>query len=110
MSSAAQAVVSYSKERPISLVSNQFQLKVGSLAVVYQYAFSVTPMAFWDADLVQKVLRSQRRSMEKAIGSFTCSGQIMYTLQELTENVVFRVNYRGQQLSICIDADSGTQV
>lgn len=70
----------------------------------------VEPMAFWDAHLVQAVVRTKRREMETALGPFVCSGQSIYTLTEIDDSIRFDTNYQKTDYAIHVDKTSMTKV
>ncbi len=57
----------------------------------------------WDAGLVQKIIRFKRSALEKALGLYVCSGQQIYVLAELDEDVMFDVALAGAKYQILID-------
>lgn len=94
----------------MNLISNQYILKLGPSAQVYQYAIEVHPMAIQDTARVQQIIRYKRTAMERALGPFVCSGNNIYSLTELTESLKFPVTFKGESLSIFIDVDTGRNV
>ena len=43
----------------------------------------------WDANLVHQILKVRRKELEMALGPHVCSGQQIYTLTELEEDLCF---------------------
>ncbi len=60
-------------------------------------------MEMWDAGLVQKIIRFKRSALEKALGLYVSSGQQIYVLAELDEDVMFDVSLGGAKYQILID-------
>jgi len=48
-------------------------------------------MHVWDTNLVHRVMKLKRTSLERALGPHVCSGKSIYTLQEIDEDLVFKV-------------------
>lgn len=48
-------------------------------------------MEMWDANLVQQLIKYKRKTLDKAFGLHVVSGQQIYMLQELEEDVTFAV-------------------
>jgi tRNA A37 threonylcarbamoyladenosine synthetase subunit TsaC/SUA5/YrdC len=48
-------------------------------------------MELWDPNLVQQIIRFKRSALDKALGLYVVSGEQIYMLQQLEENVMFQV-------------------
>ena len=70
-------------------MSNQYRLTLGQNACVYQYALEIKPDEFWEAHKVHEIIRTKKAALEKAIGVFSVSGKMIYTLTELEETLIF---------------------
>lgn len=70
------------------------------------YRIEIEPMPIFDANLYHQVLRFKRSFLERTFGVYVCSGQNIYLLNELEESISFPVAYKGQQLTVNIDADT----
>jgi hypothetical protein len=44
--------------------------------------------------------------METALGPFVCSGQSIYTLNQLQDTVIFETEYKGEKHKIIVDTKS----
>lgn len=73
------------------MLSNQYKLKLGGKVSVFQYKLEVQGMEMWDANLVQQLIKYKRKTLDKAFGLHVVSGQQIYMLQELEEDVTFAV-------------------
>lgn len=90
----------------VSLVSNQFRVKIGGTVNVYQYALEIIGMEIFDVDLIQKICRHKRRALDTALGLYLVSGKCIYVLHELQEDVKFEVSYLGEKYTIVIEQSS----
>lgn len=68
-----QLIVGFSKQatksmNTVNVQSNQFKLKLGSKAVVYQYKLEIIGMKIWDASLVHRILKSKKTAIDTALG------------------------------------------
>lgn len=70
---------------------------------VYQYALEIIGMEIFDTDLIQKVVRYKRSALDKALGLYVVSGQSIYMLHELEEDVKFDVSFLGNKYTIMIE-------
>lgn len=94
----------------VSVVSNQYKLKLGGSVQVYQYALAIHGMEMWDSNLVQKIVRFKRSALEKALGYYAISGACIYLLNELDEDVKFDVSMQGSKYAILIDKQTQSLV
>ena len=90
----------------VNLVSNQYLLKIGAQVKVFMYVLDISPMHVWDANLVHRVMKLKRTALERALGPHVCSGKSIYTLQEIEEDLVFKVKVQGEEYTIAINVDS----
>ena len=94
----------------VNLVSNQYLLKIGAAVKVYMYVLEISPMHVWDPNLVHRVMKLKRTGLERALGPHVCSGKSIYTLQEIEEDLVFKVKVQGEEFTIMINKKSCTVV
>jgi hypothetical protein len=59
-------------------------------------------MSIWDANLVQKIVNLKRKTLEKALGLYVLSGEQIYLLSELEEDVKFAVQMQSNKFTILI--------
>lgn len=90
----------------VNLVSNQYLLKIGAQVKVFMYVLDILPMHVWDPNLVHRVMKLKRTALERALGPHVCSGKSIYTLQEIEEDLVFKVKVQGEEYTIAINVDS----
>ena len=76
----------------------------------YQYALKIVGMKMWDANLVQRIIKFKRKSLEKALGFNVTSGESIYVLQELEEDVRFEVQLQGEKYAIYIEKETQRNV
>lgn len=60
-------------------------------------------MEMFDANLIQQVVRFKRTAMEKALGLNVVSGQQIYLINEIEEDVRFDASLRGGKYTILIN-------
>lgn len=77
---------------------------------MYQYALEIKPDEFWEAHRVHEIIRTKKSALEKAIGVFSVSGKMIYTLTELEETLIFKTTYRGASATIKIDIETGSNI
>jgi hypothetical protein len=87
-------------------MSNQYLLKIGSQVQVFQYALDISPMHVWDSNLVHKVMRLKRTALERALGPHVCSGKSVYTLNEIDQDLSFKVKVQSEEYTIAINQES----
>lgn len=75
---------------------------------MHQYRIEVVGLQFYDAAQIQKILRSKRKAMDTALGLNVCSGEIIYLLSELEEDVKFNAMLNGNQYTIVIREETHT--
>lgn len=90
----------------VNLVSNQYKLNIGGQVKVYMYVLNISPMHVWDPNLVHRVMKLKRTALERALGPHVCSGKSIYTLQEIEEDLVFKVKVQGEEYTIAVNVDS----
>lgn len=73
----------------VSLVSNQYRLKIGQNVAVYQYTIEIKPDELWEADRVHQIIKTKRSALEKSLGAFVVSGKTIYVLAEIDETLEF---------------------
>lgn len=73
----------------VDVVSNQYLLKINGKVQVFQYRLEIVGMEMWDANLVQRIVKFKGKALEKALGLYVVSGQSIYVLSELDEDVSF---------------------
>ena len=98
------------KSRDVSLMSNQYKLKLSQNSVVYQYALSITPNEYLEASRVHEIIRKNRTNLERALGYYVPSGMTIYTLTELDESLSFATPVRGVHYHVSIDKSTETLV
>jgi hypothetical protein len=101
--SYSKAVVPANNGQLVTVMSNQYKLKLGGSVQVYQYKLEIVGMEMWDSALVQKITRFKRSALEKALGLYVCSGAAIYVLSELEEDVIFDVALGGAKYKILIE-------
>ena len=87
----------------VNLVTNQYKLKLNGDLQIYQYALEIIGMEIFDADLIQKIVHHKRRALDNALGLYVVSGQSIYMISELEEDVKFDVAYLGEKYTIVIE-------
>jgi len=94
----------------VSIVSNQYSIKLGGRMVVYQYKLDVRELDIWDANLVQQIVRQKRRALDRILGQYVTSGAQLYTITELDESIEMAVPLNGTKYSLVIDKGSQATV
>jgi len=67
-------------------------------------------MEVWDASLVHTIIRACRRPIDLALGLNVCSGQQVYTVTELNEDISFYVTHNSKKYTIFIRKDTQSEV
>ncbi len=67
-------------------------------------------MTVWDANLLHKILITKRKAMETALGLNVCSGNQIYLLRELDEDVSFTTKLQDQRYTIHIQQGTRSEV
>jgi hypothetical protein len=67
-------------------------------------------MEMFDASLIQQIVRFKRTTIEKALGLNVVSGESIYVLTELEEDVKFEAGFRGGKYTILIDKSTQSTV
>lgn len=52
----------------MNIQSNQYKLRLGSKALVYQYKLEIIGMKIWDANLVHRIVKSKQAAIDTALG------------------------------------------
>ncbi len=73
---------------------------------MYQYKLEILGMEAWDASLVHSILKNRRREMDLALGLNVCSGQQIYTLHELEEDLSFARCHQGVKYTVLVRKDT----
>lgn len=73
---------------------------------VYQYALKINGLAVWDAAQVQRIIKFKNKALNKALGLYVTSGESIYTVTELDEDVRFDVALSGEKFVIYIDKET----
>ncbi len=60
-------------------------------------------MDMFDASFVQQVVKFKRSAIEKSLGLNVVSGQSIYLLEEIEEDVKFDASFRSGKYTILID-------
>ena len=77
---------------------------------MFQYVVRITPDEFCEADKARAIFRTKARAIEAAIGTNFFSGNNIYTLNEIAEDVSFDTNFRGTACQISIEVEDGNQI
>jgi len=80
----------------IQVASNLYKLWLQGDLIVHQYSLEVTPEDFWEADQVQRILRTKWTQIETTIGPFLPAGRTVLLQQQLSESVEFKIVFRGE--------------
>lgn len=107
---ASNAVVPAKGGRQVSIVSNQYSIKLGGRMVVYQYKIEVRELDIWDANLVQQIVKQKRRALDRILGQYVTSGAQLYTITELDESIEMAVPLNGTKYSLVIDKSTQATV
>ena len=70
---------------------------------VYQYALRIIPDEIFDASRVHDILRTKHRFIYKIMGTYAPSGQMIFTMQPIEEDVNVETVYQGQPCTIIIE-------
>lgn len=84
-------------------MSNQYRLKLGGVVQVFQYKLEILGMEMFDPNFIQQVIRFKRSTIEKSLGLNVVSGEQIYLLEEIAEDVKFEASFRGGKYTILID-------
>jgi len=95
----------------VSLVTNQFVLKLGKDASIYQYPIEIVPMAIQDSDLATRIVRTKRKAITTALGPFVHSGNSIYVLSAIEDDeensrTVFDTKFKNEKYNIIINTDT----
>jgi len=64
----------------------------------------------WEAHRVHEIIKTKKTALEKALGFYVVSGKMIYTLNELDESLIFKTTFKGDQATITVDKDTGSQI
>ena len=78
--------------------------------MVHQYSLEITPDEFWEADKVNRVLRTKQRQIESTIGAFVPAGKCILTLAAISESIDWNFNFRGDQVNLKIPMETGKAI
>lgn len=94
----------------VPLVSNHFRVSVSEQMVAYQYALSVTPNEIFESAIVHDIMITKNRRLFKLLGSFVPSGQMIFTLEPIAEDVVVETSFKNRACVIQIEKNTETVV
>lgn len=92
------------------MTSNLYKLSLADNLMVHQYSLEVSPDEFWEADKVLRVLRTKWRQIETSIGPFVPAGKTVLTLNEISESIDWRINFRGDDVRVKITKETGRAI
>ena len=75
---------------------------------VYQYALRILPNEIFDASLVHEILATKHRFIYKILGNYAPSGQVIYTMNQISEDVNVETTYKGQACQIIVEKSTET--
>lgn len=78
--------------------------------MVFQYQLDIEPDEFWESDKVLKILKLKWRQIESTIGPFVPAGRNILTLTEIDESIDWRINYRGDNVTVKIPKETGKSI
>ena len=76
---------------------------------VYQYALRILPDEIFDASRVNDILKTKHRYIYKLMGTYAPSGQMIFTMSPIEEDVNIETTYLGQPCQIMIEKSTETQ-
>lgn len=76
--------------------------------LVYQYALIILPNEIFDASLVHEILATKHRFIYKILGNYAPSGQVIYTMNQISEDVNVETTYKGQACQIIVEKSTET--
>ena len=91
-------------------MSNLYKLKLADNLMVFQYQLDIEPDEFWEADKVMRILRLKWKQIESTIGPFVPAGRNILTLTEIDESIDWRINFRGDNVTVKIDKSTGKSI
>jgi hypothetical protein len=63
-------------------------------------------MHVWDTNLVHRVMKLKRTALERALGPHVVSGKSVYTLNEIDQDLVFKVKIQSEEFTISLTQDT----
>jgi len=94
------------KAGKVSLVTNQFQMKLSGDLNVYIYDVAITPEIINDAFLIHSIFKMCKKKLEMMLGIYVISGRNIFTTCDINESFQMKVEYKGCEYQIIIDAAS----
>jgi len=94
---------------PVNITSNQFSLSFESI-IVYQYVIRITPEEFNESDKTRAIVRTKYKVMNDILGTHFFSGNNIYMLNPLEEDVTIETSFRGAEATILIDTTSSNEI
>ncbi len=91
-------------------MSNLYKLKLADNLMVFQYQLDIEPDEFWEADKVMRILKLKWKQIESTIGPFVPAGRNVLTLTEIDESIDWRINFRGDNVTVKIDKNTGKSI
>jgi hypothetical protein len=76
-------VVPYGTPQKVRLVTNQFQMRLGSELNVFIYEVHVNPEVISDTFLTHSIFRICKRKLEMMLGIYVISGKNIFTTADL---------------------------
>ena len=70
----------------------------------------ITPDEFMDTDKARAILRTKARALNEAIGVHFFTGNNLYTLTQMEEDMEFETNLRGTPATIKIEVGRGNVI
>lgn len=92
----------------MKLLTNQYQLKLGSELNVYQYDVTVLPEVMSDSFIIQNVFKGIKRQVESIFGLYLISGRSLYSTYNLEETLLIETKFQGIDYKVSINAESKT--
>jgi hypothetical protein len=92
----------------VTLRSNHFRLNIGNEMIVYQYAMTVSPDEIVDASVIHEILGLKNRRLFKLLGAYVPSGQSIYVLAPIEEDVTIETSFQDRPCVINISKNTET--
>jgi hypothetical protein len=75
---------------------------------VYQYALRILPDDIFDASVVHDILATKHRRIYRILGSYAPSGQMIFTMNQISEDVHEETTFKGHDCQIIIEKNTET--
>lgn len=90
----------------MSLLTNQWRLRLSNELQVHQYEVIIHPDTMSDAFILQGIFKVIKRKVDAILGVWCSSGRSVYSTSDIDDSLLIEADFRGIKYNVVINAES----